>query len=84
VSGQPFSPHTWIGELTLRGIRDYLHEIVARRSIYDPNIFYLDGLKLFNAAEAETMPDGLHPDSAGYKRIAQNFLANFPRSWYSA
>ena len=82
VVGQEFGPHEWIGELTLRGIRKILAEIVEARAKEDSNIFYLDGLKLFNEAEAESMPDGIHPDAAGYETIAANFLANYPKDWF--
>ena len=83
VQGQPFSRHSWIGELTLRGIREILSELVAVRATTDPNIHYLDGLQLFNHEEALTMPDGIHPDAAGYRTIAANFVERAPREWLS-
>ena len=83
VQGQPFSRHSWIGELTLRGIREILSELVAVRAATDPNIHYLDGLQLFNHDEALTMPDGIHPDAAGYRTIAANFVERAPREWLS-
>jgi hypothetical protein len=82
VVGQEFGPYEWIGELTLRGIRKILAEIVEARAKEDSNIFYLDGLKLFNEVEAESMPDGIHPDAAGYETIAANFLDNYPKDWF--
>jgi hypothetical protein len=81
VQGQPLSRHSWIGELTLRGIREILSELVAVRAATDPNIHYLDGLQLFNHDEALTMPDGIHPDAAGYRTIAANFVERVPREW---
>jgi hypothetical protein len=81
VKGQEFSRHSWIGELTLRGIREILSELVAQRSATDPNIHYMDGLQLFNETEALTMPDGIHPDAAGYRKIAANFVERVPREW---
>jgi lysophospholipase L1-like esterase len=82
IEGQQFSEtHSWIGELTLRGIRKALEEIVAARALTDPNIFYLDGLKLFNEVEAQSLPDGIHPDAAGYLKIADNFIQKYPRAW---
>ncbi|MFM1786785.1 MAG: hypothetical protein RL228_735 [Actinomycetota bacterium] len=82
IEGQQFSEmHSWIGELTLREIRKSLEEIVAARALADPNIFYLDGLKLFNEVEAQSLPDGIHPDAAGYLKIADNFIQNYPRAW---
>ena len=84
VKGQEFSRHFWIGELTLCGIREILRELVALRANSDPNIFYLDGLRLFGHADAPTMPDGIHPDAAGYRVIAKNFVAEHPREWIAA
>ena len=81
VQGQPHSRHGWIGELTLVGIRRILSELVATRSVSDPNIFYMDGLQLFDEVEAQTMPDGIHPDAAGYRKIAANFVSRHPREW---
>jgi hypothetical protein len=84
VKGQPFSRHSWIGELTLTGIRSILKEIVAQRAETDPNIFYLDGLELFNEEEALTMPDGIHPDAEGYLRIGRNFIERHPKEWLAS
>ena len=81
VVGQEFGPHAWIGELTLSWIRDCLKELVAARAGTDPNIYYFDGLHLFDENEALTMPDGIHPDAAGYRTIAANFLDLYPRAW---
>ena len=81
VGGQEFSRHDWIGELTLTRIRSILESIVEQRSVSDNNLYYLDGLKLFNQQDALTMPDGIHPDAAGYRVIAQKFIANHPDEW---
>jgi hypothetical protein len=81
VQGQQFSEHDWIGELTLSGIREILSELVAARAATDPNLYYMDGLQLFNETEALTMPDGIHPDAAGYRKIATNFVERYPREW---
>ena len=84
VKGQPHSRHSWIGELTLRGIREILSELAAVRAKNDPNIYYMDGLQLFNETEALTMPDGIHPDAAGYRTIAANFVERAPKAWLGA
>jgi len=81
VGGQEFSRHTWIGELTLCSIREILAELVEVRAKTDPNIYYLDGLQLFSEEDAPSMPDGIHPDAAGYRVIAQNFVQKHPREW---
>ena len=81
VMGQEFSRHNWIGELTLRSIREILAELVEVRAKSDPDIYYLDGLQLFSEIDAPTMPDGIHPDADGYLVIAKNFVARHPREW---
>jgi hypothetical protein len=81
VFGQEPSRHWWLGELTLTRIREILHTVVAQRTSEDANLYYMDGLKLFDAEEATTMPDGLHPDGEGYLKIATNFVARHPREW---
>jgi hypothetical protein len=40
----------------------------------DKNIYYIDGLKLFNSDLAEYLPDELHPDATGYKLMGENFI----------
>lgn len=81
VKGQEPSRHSWIGELTLVSIREMLRQIVEDRAREDTNIFYMDGLKLLNEREAESMPDGIHPDNVGYELMAKNFLARVPKTW---
>ncbi len=82
IEGQTHSEkHAWIGELTLTGIRQTLEDIVNARASTDPNIYYMDGLKLLSETEALLLPDGIHPDAAGYLKIAENFVNNYPKAW---
>ncbi|MCC3273280.1 GDSL-type esterase/lipase family protein [Arthrobacter zhangbolii] len=62
------------GQLTLRVIREALASLVERRA-EDPNLYYLDGLELYGAADAEEhpLPDALHPDSATHQLIGERF-----------
>ncbi len=63
--------------LTLRQIRGILADVVAgRRDRGDEHLHYLDGLELFGASDAPTLPDGLHPDGDGYLRIGERFAAH--------
>ena len=59
------------GALTLQRIRSLLAESVEVRK--DANLHYLDGLNLFGADDAGDLPDALHPNPAGYRRMGERF-----------
>ncbi|WP_406131096.1 GDSL-type esterase/lipase family protein [Streptomyces sp. NBC_00989] len=63
------------GRLTLTVIRDALARIVEQRATEDPNLHYLDGRSLYGEEDyAELpLPDEIHPDPAGHRRIGENF-----------
>ncbi|MEU3186001.1 GDSL-type esterase/lipase family protein [Streptomyces sp. NPDC006923] len=63
------------GRLTLNVIRDELARVVSRRAADDPNLHYLDGRNLYGTTDyAEIpLPDEVHPDPAGHRRIGENF-----------
>ncbi|WP_371483673.1 GDSL-type esterase/lipase family protein [Kitasatospora sp. NBC_00315] len=63
------------GRLTLTVIRDALARIVEQRAAEDPNLYYLDGRELYGEKDfAEIpLPDEVHPDPAGHRRIGENF-----------
>ncbi|MDQ1053650.1 lysophospholipase L1-like esterase [Arthrobacter sp. SORGH_AS 212] len=63
------------GLLTLRDARSILAEAVSERGTSDPNLHYLDGLRLFGSADAHLLPDRLHPDAEGYGLIGERFTA---------
>ena len=67
-------PHSL--KLSLSAIRTILADLVAklvRRG--DANLFYRSGLDLLAESDARDafMPDGIHPNAAGYERIAARF-----------
>lgn len=63
------------GRLTLNVIRDELVRIVEQRTAEDPNLHHLDGRDLYGKKDyAELpLPDEVHPDPAGHRRIGENF-----------
>jgi hypothetical protein len=63
------------GRLTLNVIRDELARIVGQRAADDPDLHHLDGRDLYGERDyAELpLPDEVHPDPAGHRRIAENF-----------
>lgn len=73
ATGDP--AETAAGKLTLTIIRDELARIVGQRAATDPHLHYLDGLALYNGSDhAELpLPDGLHPDPATHRLIAERF-----------
>ncbi|CAL9324324.1 SGNH/GDSL hydrolase family protein [Streptomyces sp. SudanB66_2053] len=64
------------GRLTLNVIRDELARNVEERKVDDLYLHYLDGRDLYGEADyAEfPLPDEIHPDPAGHRRIAENFV----------
>jgi GDSL-like lipase/acylhydrolase family protein len=64
---------TAFGRLSLGLIRETLARVVKERSSRDPNLYYLDGRLLFGAQDVADLPDNLHPNAAGYRRIGERF-----------
>ena len=70
------SPELSVGALTLQRIRALLADVVAtRRSQGDEHLHLIDGRELFGEADLADLPDGLHPNSAGYARMGERFHA---------
>ncbi len=64
------------GGLSLKQMRALLEGVVqARRRSGDACISYLSGLALFDAPDAGDLPDALHPNAAGYRRMGERFHA---------
>jgi hypothetical protein len=62
------------GRLTLTVIRDALATVAAAQSD-DPHLRYVDGLRLFGAADADRLPlpDALHPSTEAHELIGHRF-----------
>ncbi|WP_017599529.1 GDSL-type esterase/lipase family protein [Nocardiopsis lucentensis] len=63
------------GKLTLNVIRDELARVVERRAADDPHLHHLDGRVLYGESDHDELPlpDRLHPDTAGHRRIGERF-----------
>ena len=62
-------------DLTLEQMRLEVREAVESfRRRGDDLIYYVDGLRLFDASLAQYLPDDLHPDAEGYRRMGENFI----------
>ncbi|KFL32086.1 lipase [Devosia riboflavina] len=63
------------GKLTIVSIRQKMEEIIAQRSLSDPNIRYLDGRELYGADDnaLQPLPDELHPDAAVHALMGRRF-----------
>ncbi|MDN3351937.1 GDSL-type esterase/lipase family protein [Actinomadura sp. DC4] len=59
--------------LTMPVVRETLAEIVRLRARHDPHLHFLDGRELFGAGDVADLPDGTHPNAAGYRRIGERF-----------
>ena len=66
--------------LTLQAIRDETDDAVARlQAAGDDNIHYVNGLDIMGAESVHLLPDGLHPNAEGYKRMGKQFLERVAR-----
>jgi hypothetical protein len=63
-----------VGALSLVRIRELLELVVTqRRAAGDANLHSLHGHRLFGADDVGDLPDGLHPNGAGYRRMGERF-----------
>lgn len=62
------------GCMTLVRMRELIsHVVETRQKAGDASLHYLDGLALFGPDDAGDLPDDLHPNPAGYRRMGERF-----------
>lgn len=61
--------------LTLVRMRTMLTDVVSVLSRTDDRLFLVDGLDVLGVDEAHHLPDGLHPDAAGYELMGDRLAA---------
>ncbi|MCZ7647538.1 MAG: GDSL-type esterase/lipase family protein [Planctomycetota bacterium] len=68
---------------TLQGMRAEVEEAVAALQAHgDKHLHYVNGLDLFGPELKEFLPDNLHPDAEGYRRLGRNFLEKAARKYF--
>ena len=73
-TGVERAPELAVGALTLRRIRALEAEIVAARwTAGDEQLHLMHGHDLFGPDDLDDLPDGLHPNAAGYRRMGGRF-----------
>jgi hypothetical protein len=69
-------PELAVGALSIGRIRELVADVVERRQkAGDTNLHLLDGRELFGEDDVTDLPDGLHPNTAGYRRMGERFGA---------
>jgi lysophospholipase L1-like esterase len=64
------------GALSIGRIRELVADVVERRrKAGDANLHRLDGRTLFGEGDVADLPDGLHPNHAGYGKMGERFAA---------
>lgn len=62
------------GALSLARIRELLGVVVEkRRAAGDEHLHLMDGRELFGPDDLDDLPDGLHPNAAGYRTMGERF-----------
>lgn len=66
--------------LTLTAMREDIQQTVRLfQERGDAHLYYFDGLDWFGAADAQYLPDGLHPEATGYEIMGARFTEQVKR-----
>lgn len=76
AKGSPKPDEFFATTMNLSIARDLTESVVKLRQQTDANLFLMSGLDLFGEADAHDLPDDLHPNAAGYRRMGQRFAAH--------
>jgi hypothetical protein len=72
-------------DFTLQAMREEVAAAVAAlQAAGDRNLHYVNGLDIFGAEYAHLLPDELHPDAEGYRRMGQNFVAQIANQYFQS
>lgn len=70
---------------SLQGMRSEVEAAVdALKSCGDDNVHYFSGLDIFGPELNEFLPDQLHPNAEGYKRMGANFVTTVAQTVFAA
>ena len=50
----------------------------------DQKLYYVEGLQIFGIDLVEMLPDQLHPNSEGYKALAEKFIQQIVNKFFIA
>lgn len=62
--------------LNLSIARELTEKVVTMRQASDSNLYLMSGLDLFGEADANDLPDDLHPNAEGQVRIGERFASH--------
>lgn len=70
-------------DFTLQAMREEVAAAVeALQTAGDRHLHYVNGLAIFGADYAHLLPDELHPDAEGYRRMGQNFTTEVANPYF--
>ena len=72
----PTPKELFTSTLNLRMTRELVTSVIEFRQPSDKYLFLMSGLDIFSADDQADLPDDLHPNAAGYKRMGERFAAH--------